>query len=159
MSVSEKTSGTVGIKVRRLSHGLDLPLPAYATQGAAGMDLLAALDAPLLLEPGQRGLVPTGLSIALPAGYELQVRPRSGLALKHGIVLPNAPGTIDEDYRGEIGVIVMNAGQEAFVVEPGMRIAQAVIAPVIRATWIECDNLDETERGAGGFGSTGTGAS
>ncbi|GBQ30532.1 dUTP diphosphatase [Acetobacter fabarum] len=159
MSVSEKTSGTVGIKVRRLSHGLDLPLPAYATQGAAGMDLLAALDAPLRLEPGQRGLVPTGLSIALPAGYELQVRPRSGLALKHGIVLPNAPGTIDEDYRGEIGVIVMNAGQEAFVVEPGMRIAQAVIAPVIRATWIECDNLDETERGAGGFGSTGTGAS
>ncbi|MDN6713576.1 dUTP diphosphatase [Acetobacter fabarum] len=159
MSVSEKTSGTVDIKVRRLSHGLDLPLPAYATQGAAGMDLLAALDAPLLLEPGQRGLVPTGLSIALPAGYELQVRPRSGLALKHGIVLPNAPGTIDEDYRGEIGVIVMNAGQEAFVVEPGMRIAQAVIAPVIRATWIECDNLDETERGAGGFGSTGTGAS
>jgi dUTP pyrophosphatase len=123
------------------------------------MDLLAALDAPMLLEPGQRGLVPTGLSIALPAGYELQVRPRSGLALKHGIVLPNAPGTIDEDYRGEIGVIVMNAGQEAFVVEPGMRIAQAVIAPVIRATWIECDNLDETERGAGGFGSTGTGAS
>ncbi|GAA3663765.1 MULTISPECIES: dUTP diphosphatase [Acetobacter] len=159
MSVSEKPSGTVGIKVRRLSHGLDLPLPAYATQGAAGMDLLAALDAPMLLEPGQRGLVPTGLSIALPAGYELQVRPRSGLALKHGIVLPNAPGTIDEDYRGEIGVIVMNAGQEAFVVEPGMRIAQAVIAPVIRATWIECDNLDETERGAGGFGSTGTGAS
>ncbi|MFT8541207.1 dUTP diphosphatase [Acetobacter sp.] len=159
MSVSEKPSGTVDIKVRRLSHGLDLPLPAYATQGAAGMDLLAALDAPMLLEPGQRGLVPTGLSIALPAGYELQVRPRSGLALKHGIVLPNAPGTIDEDYRGEIGVIVMNAGQEAFVVEPGMRIAQAVIAPVIRATWIECDNLDETERGAGGFGSTGTGAS
>ncbi|MFT9408224.1 dUTP diphosphatase [Acetobacter fabarum] len=159
MSVSEKTSGTVGIKVRRLSHGLDLPLPAYATQGAAGMDLLAALDAPLRLEPGQRGLVPTGLSIALPAGYELQVRPRSGLALKHGIVLPNAPGTIDEDYRGEIGVIVMNAGQEVFVVEPGMRIAQAVIAPVIRATWIECDNLDETERGTGGFGSTGTGAS
>ncbi|MDE7546957.1 dUTP diphosphatase [Acetobacter fabarum] len=159
MSVSEKPSGTVGIKVRRLSHGLGLPLPAYATQGAAGMDLLAALDAPLRLEPGQRGLVPTGLSIALPAGYELQVRPRSGLALKHGIILPNAPGTIDEDYRGEIGVIVMNAGQEAFVIEPGMRIAQAVLAPVIRAIWIECDDLDKTERGAGGFGSTGTGAS
>ena len=159
MSAYEKPTDTVGIKVRRLSHGRDLPLPAYATRGAAGMDLLAALDAPLHLEPGQRGLVPTGLSIALPAGYELQVRPRSGLALKHGIVLPNAPGTIDEDYRGEIGVIVMNAGQEAFVVEPGMRIAQAVIAPVVRATWIECDDLDATERGAGGFGSTGTGAS
>lgn len=159
MSAYEKPTDTVGIKVRRLSHGRDLPLPAYATRGAAGMDLLAALDAPLRLEPGQRGLVPTGLSIALPAGYELQVRPRSGLALKHGIVLPNAPGTIDEDYRGEIGVIVMNAGQEAFIVEPGMRIAQAVIAPVVRATWIECDDLDATERGAGGFGSTGTGAS
>ena len=159
MSAYEKPTDTVGIKVRRLSHGQDLPLPAYATRGAAGMDLLAALDAPLRLEPGQRGLVPTGLSIALPAGYELQVRPRSGLALKHGIVLPNAPGTIDEDYRGEIGVIVMNAGQEAFVIEPGMRIAQAVIAPVVRATWIECENLDATERGAGGFGSTGTGAS
>ncbi len=159
MAVFEKKTGTVGIKVRRLSHGLDLPLPAYATSGAAGMDLQAAISAPLRLEPGQRGLVPTGLSIALPAGYELQVRPRSGLALKHGIVLPNAPGTIDEDYRGEIGVIVMNAGQEAFVIEPGMRIAQAIVAPVVRATWIECDDLDETERGAGGFGSTGTGAS
>lgn len=159
MSAYEKPTDTVSIKVRRLSHGQDLPLPAYATRGAAGMDLLAALDAPLRLEPGQRGLVPTGLSIALPAGYELQVRPRSGLALKHGIVLPNAPGTIDEDYRGEVGVIVMNAGQEAFVVEPGMRIAQAVIAPVVRATWIECEDLDATERGAGGFGSTGTGAS
>lgn len=159
MSANEKPTDTVSIKVRRLSHGQDLPLPAYATRGAAGMDLLAALDAPLRLEPGQRGLVPTGLSIALPAGYELQVRPRSGLALKHGIVLPNAPGTIDEDYRGEVGVIVMNAGQEAFVVEPGMRIAQAVIAPVVRATWIECEDLDATERGAGGFGSTGTGAS
>ncbi|CEF55977.1 dUTP diphosphatase [Acetobacter ghanensis] len=159
MSASEKTSGTVGIKVRRLSHGQDLPLPTYATSGAAGMDLLAAVDAPMRLEPGQRGLVPTGLSIALPSGYELQVRPRSGLALKHGIVLPNSPGTIDEDYRGEVGVIVMNAGQQAFVIERGMRIAQAVVAPVVRATWLECDDLDKTERGAGGFGSTGTGAS
>lgn len=159
MSAYEKPTGTVSIKVRRLSHGSDLPLPAYATSGAAGMDLLAALDAPLHLEPGQRCVVPTGLSIALPAGYELQVRPRSGLALKHGIVLPNAPGTIDEDYRGEVGVIVMNAGQEPFIIERGMRIAQAVIAPVVRATWLECDDLDETERGAGGFGSTGTGAS
>ena len=159
MSAFENPTGTVGIKVRRLSHGRNLPLPTYATSGAAGMDLLAALDAPLRLEPGQRGLVPTGLSIALPPGYELQVRPRSGLALKHGIVLPNAPGTIDEDYRGEVGVIVMNAGQDTFVIEPGMRIAQAVIAPVVRATWIECDELDETGRGAGGFGSTGTGAS
>ncbi len=159
MSASEKTSGTVGIKVRRLSHGQDLPLPTYATSGAAGMDLLAAVDAPMRLEPGQRGLVPTGLSIALPSGYELQVRPRSGLALKHGIVLPNSPGTIDEDYRGEVGVIVMNAGQQAFVIERGMRIAQAVVAPVVRATWLECDDLDKTERGAGGFGSTGTGVS
>ncbi|MGG6428395.1 dUTP diphosphatase [Acetobacter ghanensis] len=159
MSASEKTSGTVGIKVRRLSHGQDLPLPTYATSGAAGMDLLAAVDAPMRLEPGQRGLVPTGLSIALPSGYELQVRPRSGLALKHGIVLPNSPGTIDEDYRGEVGIIVMNAGQQAFVIERGMRIAQAVVAPVVRATWLECDDLDKTERGAGGFGSTGTGAS
>lgn len=159
MSAFEQQTGTVAIRVRRLSHGMDLPLPAYATSGAAGMDLLAAVDAPVSLAPGQRALVPTGLSIALPEGYELQVRPRSGLAFKHGIVLPNAPGTIDEDYRGEVCVIVMNAGQEPFVIERGMRIAQAVIAPVIRATWFECDDLDKTERGAGGFGSTGTGAS
>ncbi|MFT8674296.1 MAG: dUTP diphosphatase [Acetobacter sp.] len=144
------------LKVQRLPHALDLPLPSYATQGAAGMDLLAAIDAPLVLEPGARALVPTGLRIALPAGYELQVRPRSGLALKHGIVLPNAPGTIDEDYRGELGIIIMNAGAEPFVIERGMRVAQGVLAPVFRATWEECDTLDDTARGAGGFGSTGT---
>jgi dUTP pyrophosphatase len=114
------------------------------------------VQAPLVLAPGQRALVPTGLSIALPPGYELQVRPRSGLALKNGIVLPNSPGTIDEDYRGELQVIVMNAGTEPFTVERGMRIAQAVLAPVVRAAWMEVEVLDETGRGAGGFGSTGT---
>lgn len=144
------------IAVVRLPHAADLPLPAYATDGAAGMDLLAALDAPLALAPGARALVPTGLRIALPAGHELQLRPRSGLALKHGIVLPNAPATIDEDYRGELQVIVMNAGDAPFVIERGMRIAQAVLAPVVRATWREVDTLPETVRGLGGFGSTGT---
>jgi dUTP pyrophosphatase len=121
------------------------------------MDLVAAVAAPITLAPGARALVPTGLRIAIPAGYELQVRPRSGLALKNGIVLPNSPGTIDEDYRGELGVIVMNMGQEPFTVERGMRIAQAVLAPVVRAAWAEVAELPETARGAGGFGSTGTG--
>ncbi len=119
------------------------------------MDLLAAVEAPVTIAPGGRALIPTGFCIALPPGYELQVRPRSGLALKHGITLPNAPGTIDEDYRGEIGVIVLNTGAEEFVVTRGMRIAQAVVAPVVRAVWDEVDDLDETARGAGGFGSTG----
>ncbi|MBE7211811.1 MAG: dUTP diphosphatase [Gluconacetobacter diazotrophicus] len=146
------------IRVRRLPHAADLPLPAYATAGAAGMDLLAAVAAPLLLPPGGRALVPTGLVVALPPGHELQVRPRSGLALKHGIVLPNAPGTIDEDYRGELQVIVMNAGDVPFSVERGMRIAQAVLCPVLRASWHEVDALDDTARGVGGFGSTGHGA-
>ena len=150
------TGNNVRVQVQRLSHGQDLPLPSYATAGAAGMDFLAAVEQPVVIEPGARALVPTGLKIALPAGYELQVRPRSGLALKHGIVLPNAPGTIDEDYRGEIGIIVMNAGAEPFIVERGMRIAQGVVAPVVRAIWSECASLDETTRGAGGFGSTGT---
>ena len=144
------------IDVVRLPHGEGLPLPAYATEGAAGMDLLAAVTAPLVIPPGGRALVPTGLSIALPHGYELQVRPRSGLALKNGITLPNSPGTIDEDYRGELGVIVLNTGSEAFTVERGMRIAQAVIAPVVRAAWREVAALPGTARGTGGFGSTGT---
>lgn len=144
------------IEVVRLPHGEDLPLPSYATEGAAGMDLLAAVMSPVVIPPGGRMLVPTGLRIAIPAGYELQVRPRSGLALKNGIVLPNSPGTIDEDYRGEVGVIVLNAGDAPFTVERGMRIAQAVIAPVTRAAWHEVDELPETARGAGGFGSTGT---
>ena len=153
-------SGTMGggpvIAVVRLPHGADLPLPAYATDGAAGMDLLAAVMSPVVIPPGGRMLVPTGLRIALPAGYELQVRPRSGLALKNGIVLPNSPGTIDEDYRGEVGVIVLNAGDAPFTVERGMRIAQAVIAPVVRSAWREVAELPETARGNGGFGSTGT---
>lgn len=144
------------IDVVRLPHAEGLPLPSYATTGAAGMDLLAAVMSPVVIPPGGRMLVPTGLRIALPAGYELQVRPRSGLALKNGIVLPNSPGTIDEDYRGEVGVIVLNAGDAPFTVERGMRIAQAVIAPVVRAAWREVAELPETARGTGGFGSTGT---
>jgi dUTP pyrophosphatase len=149
MSVTHK------IKIRRLPHGHDLALPEYATAGAAGMDLLAAVEGPVTIPPMGRALIPTGFAIALPPGFELQIRPRSGLALKHGIVLPNSPGTVDEDYRGEVGVIVMNASDEHFVVTRGMRIAQAVLAPVFRAAWDEVDDLDETARGAGGFGSTG----
>jgi dUTP pyrophosphatase len=145
----------IPVRVRRLPHNSDLPLPAYATDGAAGMDLLAAVVEPVTIEPGQRTLIPTGLAIALPSGYELQIRPRSGLALRNGIVLPNSPGTIDEDYRGEIQVIVMNAGSEPFRVERGARIAQAVLAPVVRAAWDEVADLDVTARNAGGFGSTG----
>lgn len=146
----------VEILVTRLPHAEGLPLPAYATPGAAGMDLLAAVAAPVVIVPGARVLVPTGLCIALPPDHELQVRPRSGLALKHGITLPNSPGTVDEDYRGELQVIVMNAGTEPFTVERGMRIAQAVVAPVVRARFREVAVLPETTRGAGGFGSTGT---
>ncbi|MCW3476047.1 dUTP diphosphatase [Limobrevibacterium gyesilva] len=148
---------SVPVTVMRLPHGAGLPLPSYATAGAAGMDLLAAVAAPVTILPGGRALIPTGLALALPPGYELQVRPRSGLALKHGIVLPNSPGTIDEDYRGELQVIVMNAGDQPFTVERGMRIAQAVLAPVVRVAWREAATLDETVRGANGFGSTGSG--
>jgi len=147
---------TKTIRVQRLPHSLGLALPSYATSGAAGMDLLAAITEPMVIAPGARVLVPIGLKIAIPSGHELQVRPRSGLALKNGIVLPNSPGTIDEDYRGELQVIVMNAGREPFIVERGMRIAQAVLAPVTRASWEEADSLDVTIRGEGGFGSTGT---
>ncbi|HXT79955.1 MAG TPA: dUTP diphosphatase [Acetobacteraceae bacterium] len=146
----------VSVQVCRLPHAAGLSLPFYATSGAAGMDLLAAVDAPVTIAPGGRALIPTGLTIALPADHELQIRPRSGLALRHGIVLPNSPGTIDQDYRGEIQVIVLNAGTEPFVVERGARIAQAVLAPVTRAAWLEVGALDQTERGQGGFGSTGT---
>lgn len=144
------------IAVTRLPHAEGLPLPSYATPGAAGMDLLAAVAEPVTIPPGGRALIPTGLRIALPPGHELQVRPRSGLALRHGIVLPNSPGTIDEDYRGELQIIVLNAGTEPFTVERGMRIAQAVLAPVTRAVWREVAALPETARGTGGFGSTGT---
>jgi len=146
---------TVPVRVRRLPHNQDLPLPGYATDGAAGMDLLAAVTEPVVVAPGQRVLIPTGLAIALPPGYELQIRPRSGLALRHGIVLPNSPGTIDEDYRGEIQVIVLNTGSEPFRVERGARIAQAVLAPVVRVGWEEVADLDVTTRNEGGFGSTG----
>ena len=146
---------TVAVRVRRLPHNQDLPLPAYATAGAAGMDLLAAVAAPVTIGSGERVLIPTGLAIALPPGYELQIRPRSGLALRHGIVLPNSPGTIDEDYRGEIQVIVLNTGSEPFVVERGARIAQGVLAPVVRVAWEEVVELDVTARNEGGFGSTG----
>ena len=143
------------IVVRRLPHAEGLALPGYATAGAAGMDLLAAVSAPLVIAPGGRALVPTGLQVALPEGFEWQIRPRSGLALKSGILVPNSPGTIDEDYRGEVQVILLNTGAEAFVVERGMRIAQAVLAPVVRAVFEEAEVLPETGRGAGGFGSTG----
>jgi dUTP pyrophosphatase len=151
------TAAPPPIEVQRLPHAEGLPLPAYATEGAAGMDLLAAVTEPLVIPPGGRALVPTGLRLALPPGHELQVRPRSGLALRHGIVLPNSPGTIDEDYRGELQVIVLNAGTEPFTVERGMRIAQAVLAPVTRAAWREVEALPDSTRGTGGFGSTGTG--
>lgn len=147
---------SVTIQVRRLPHSDGLPLPAYATTGAAGMDLLAAVEAPVTIEPGKRALIPTGLAIALPPGFEMQVRPRSGLALRNGILLPNSPGTIDEDYRGEVQVILLNAGDLPFTVERGMRIAQAIVAPVVRAEWQEVENLDDTTRSTGGFGSTGT---
>ena len=143
----------------RLPHGEGLPLPAYETAHAAGMDLRAALpeDAPLTLRPGDRHAVPTGLAMAIPPGFEGQVRPRSGLALKAGVTCLNTPGTIDADYRGEVKVILVNLGEEDFVIRRGERIAQLVIAPVIQAAWRETETLDETARGAGGFGSTGHG--
>ena len=147
---------SVTIQVQRLPHCEGLPLPTYATPGAAGMDLLTAVATPVVIDPGRRALIPTGLAVALPPGFEMQVRPRSGLALRNGIVLPNSPGTIDEDYRGEVQVIVLNAGDAAFTVERGMRIAQAIVAPVVRAVWQEVERLDDTTRSAGGFGSTGT---
>ncbi|SLN45426.1 Deoxyuridine 5'-triphosphate nucleotidohydrolase [Pseudoruegeria aquimaris] len=136
-----------------------LPLPAYETAGAAGADLRADLPgrAPVTLAPGERALIPTGLRLEIPPGYEVQIRPRSGLALKHGITLPNTPGTIDSDYRGPLGVILMNAGQEAFTVAHGDRIAQMIVAPVVQARFELADTLSETDRGAGGFGSTGRG--
>jgi len=145
----------VTVPLKRLANGADLALPQYETAGSAGADIRAAVDAPLRLEPGQRALVPAGFAMALPAGYEAQVRPRSGLAVKNGITVLNAPGTIDSDYRGEVRVPLINLGDEAFTVERGMRIAQLVIAPVVQAGFNEVGDLDETERGAGGFGSTG----
>jgi dUTP pyrophosphatase len=141
------------VPIKRLPHFEGLELPAYATTGAAGMDVLSAED--VVLQPGGRHAVATGLAMAVPDGFELQVRPRSGLALKHGISLPNTPGTIDSDYRGELKVILINLGDFPFEVRRGDRIAQLVLAPVVRATWLEVEELDETVRGEGGFGSTG----
>ena len=145
----------ITLDVQRLPHGAGLPLPEPATELAAGVDLVAAIDDTITLTPGERQIIPTGLAIALPPGYEAQIRPRSGLAAKNGITLVNSPGTIDADYRGEIGVILINQGQESFTVERGMRIAQMVVAPVTGFTWNEQEELGTTDRGAGGFGSTG----
>ena len=145
----------IAVRIRRLAHAEGLPLPAYETHGSAGMDVRAALEAPLTLAPGAISLVPTGLAIEVPEGFEMQVRPRSGLAAKHGITLPNSPATIDSDYRGEVRVIVQNLGPEPFVVERGMRIAQMVLQRVPRVAWQEADELSATPRGAGGFGHTG----
>ena len=147
------------LSIMRLPHGADLPLPSYQSESAAGLDLLAAVapDAPVELAPGARALIPTGIAIALPAGTEGQVRPRSGLAARHGVTVLNSPGTIDADYRGEIQVILANVGHDSFTVVRGMRIAQLVIAPVMRAMIEETVSLDETTRGVAGFGSTGVG--
>lgn len=150
---------TPTIPVKRLPHAEGLPLPAYESDGAAGMDLRAAVaeDAPVTLRPGARDMVPTGLAFAVPPGFEAQVRPRSGLAAKAGVTCLNTPGTIDSDYRGEVKVILINLGEEDFVIRRGERIAQLIIAPVTRAKWLETTDLDETARGSGGFGSTGKG--
>lgn len=150
--------GDVQIGVKRLEHGAELPLPSHATAHSAGVDLLAAVTDDIVLAPGQHTLVPSGISIELPEGFEAQVRPRSGLANKHGVTVLNSPGTIDADYRGEVGVILINHGTEAFTIERGMRIAQMVVAPVSFVQWQESQDLAPSARGAGGFGSTGTDA-
>lgn len=146
-------SNSVGVRLKRLPHGEGLALPAYETSGAAGMDVLSAED--VTIESGARHAVATGLSVAIPEGYEIQVRPRSGLAFKFGITVPNTPGTIDSDYRGELKVLLINHGSDAFVIARGDRVAQLVLAPVTQARWEEVSELDETARGEGGFGSTG----
>ena len=148
-----RSPDSVPVAVKRLPHGEGLALPAYATEGAAGMDVLAAED--VALAPGARHAVATGLAVAIPPHFEIQVRPRSGLALKHGVTVANTPGTIDSDYRGELKVIVINHGSEPFAIRRGDRIAQLVLAPVTQASWLEVEHLDETARGEGGFGSTG----
>jgi dUTP pyrophosphatase len=147
----------VAVRVMRLPHGADLPLPSYQSEHAAGLDLLAAVpaDAPVAIAPGRWAAIPTGLVLALPEGFEAQVRPRSGLAARHGVTVLNAPGTVDADYRGEVQVVLVNFGPEPFVVTRGMRIAQLVVAPLARATLAEAIRLTETGRGTGGFGSTG----
>ena len=148
----------VEVALKRLEHGEGLRLPSYETADSAGMDLPAAVpdDGPVTLAPGERALIPTGFAMALPSGYEAQVRPRSGLAAKNGVTVLNSPGTIDADYRGEVKVILANLGAEPFTVERGMRVAQMVIAPVVQASWVEVEDLEATHRGEGGFGSTGT---
>jgi len=150
-------SATVKVEVRQLAHAEGLALPAYQSADAAGLDLLAAVpsDTPLILPPGKYAMVPTGLTIALPSGYEAQVRPRSGLAAKHGVTIVNAPGTIDSDYRGELVVLLVNLGREPHVIKPGDRIAQLVVAPVVQASVEEAESLSDTTRGSGGFGHTG----
>ena len=145
------------IAIQRLPHGEDLPLPAYATPGAAGLDLLAAVDKELVLAPGAYAGIPTGIALHLPDGFEAQLRPRSGLALRHGVTVLNAPGTIDSDYRGEVSAILINHGQEPFAIQRGMKIAQLVVAAHARVEWVETNRLEDTKRGSGGFGSTGLG--
>lgn len=155
MPERSESGGGVIVRIKRVREIPGLPLPEYQSEGAAGVDLRACLEAALIIGPGETALIPTGLSVAIPAGYEAQIRPRSGLALNHAISLPNSPGTIDSDYRGEVQIILINHGQEPFTVEHGMRIAQMVVAPVVRAVWQEVGELPVTGRGAGGFGSTG----
>jgi len=146
---------TQTIAIQQLDHGKDLPLPSYATAQSAGMDLYAAIEAPIVLKAGERAIVPTGIAMALPAEYEAQIRPRSGLAAQNGVTVLNSPGTIDADYRGEVKVILLNTSKEDFTIERGMRIAQMIIARYEQAQWSVVESLDETQRGAGGFGSTG----
>lgn len=143
------------VRIRRLPHARDLPLPSYATPGSAGLDLLAAVEDEIVLAPREYRAIPSGIAIALPKGHEAQLRPRSGLALRHGVTVLNAPGTIDADYRGEVMAILINHGSEGFAVKRGMKIAQMVIAAYVQAEWEEADSLDTTARGTGGFGSTG----
>lgn len=147
----------IEVPVHVLPHGEDLPLPHYQTTGSSGMDLLAANSKPISVEPGTVVLVPTGLQVAIPKGFEFQVRPRSGLALRHGIAVLNSPGTIDEDYRGEIQIILANLGKNPFVIERGLRIAQLVLCRVDKVVWKKVRSVEQTERGAGGFGHTGIG--
>ncbi len=148
---------SLNVAIQVFPHAADLPLPSYATEGSAGMDLRAAIAEPITLKPGERTLVATGIAIALPQGYEAQIRPRSGLAVKHGITMLNSPGTIDSDYRGEIKVICINHGQENFLIQRGERIAQLIVAAFTRVAWQATENLEETTRAAGGFGHTGRG--
>ena len=147
---------TISVKIKRLPHAQGIELPRYESVLAAGMDLQAAIETPVTVKPLERRVIPTGFSLSIPDGYEAQIRPRSGLALKQGLSVPNSPGTIDADYRGEVGVLLINHGKEPFVITRGMRIAQMIIAPYSRATWQATDDLEDTARGAGGFGSTGT---